>query len=66
MLVLGQHEVIGVLRTDVDLSYLGYGILLFRYFEAQGAVWTAVSLVKSPVNRHERTFFSRCQPTLLE
>lgn len=55
LLVLGQHGVIGNVQTDIDLSYLSDGILLFRYFEAKGEVRTAVSMVKSRVNAHERT-----------
>lgn len=55
LLVLGQHGVVGEVRTDVDLSYLSDCILLFRFFEASGAVRTALSVVKSRVNAHERT-----------
>ena len=55
LLVLGQHGVIGDVRSDLDLSYLSDGILLFRYFEAKGEVRTALSTVKSRVNAHERT-----------
>jgi circadian clock protein KaiC len=55
ILVLGQHGVVGEVRTDVDLSYLSDCIILFRYFEAQGEVRTAISIVKSRVNSHERT-----------
>jgi len=55
LLVLGQHGVIGDVRSDIDLSYLSDGILLFRFFEAQGEVRSAMSVVKSRVNAHERT-----------
>jgi circadian clock protein KaiC len=55
LLVLGQHGVIGDVRSDLDLSYLSDSILLFRYFEAQGEVRTALSVVKSRVNAHERS-----------
>jgi circadian clock protein KaiC len=55
LLVLGQHGVIGEVRTDIDLSYLSDAILLFRFFEARGEVRTALSVVKSRVNAHERT-----------
>ncbi len=55
LLVLGQHGVIGEVRSDVDLSYLIDCIVLFRFFEAKGAVRTALSVVKSRVNAHERT-----------
>ncbi len=55
LLVLGQHGIVGEVRSDVDLSYLSDCILLFRYFEAQAEVRTAISVVKSRVNAHERT-----------
>ncbi|MDB5513110.1 MAG: putative circadian clock protein KaiC [Enterovirga sp.] len=55
LLVLGQHGVVGEVRTDVDLSYLSDCVLLFRFFEAGGEVRTALSVVKSRVNAHERT-----------
>lgn len=55
LLVLGQHGVVGDVRSDIDLSYLSDGILLFRYFEAKGEVRTALSVLKSRVNAHERT-----------
>lgn len=55
LLVLGQHGIVGDVKSDVDLSYLSDGILLFRFFEAQGEVRTALSVVKSRVSAHERT-----------
>ncbi|CAO4155571.1 ATPase domain-containing protein [Methylorubrum thiocyanatum] len=55
LLVLGQHGVVGEVRTDIDLSYLSDCILLFRFFEAAGEIRTALSVVKSRVNVHERT-----------
>ncbi len=55
MLVLGQHGLVGDMRSDVDLSYLSDAILLFRFFEAQGSVRTALSAVKSRTSAHERT-----------
>ncbi|GJE09336.1 ATPase domain-containing protein [Methylobacterium longum] len=55
LLVLGQHGIVGEVRSDIDLSYLSDGILLFRFFEAKGEVRTALSVVKSRVNAHERT-----------
>ena len=53
LLVLGQHGIIGEVRADVDLSYLSDGIVLFRYFEARGAIFKAVSVAKSRVTPHE-------------
>ncbi|GJE38967.1 ATPase domain-containing protein [Methylobacterium persicinum] len=55
LLVLGQHGIVGEVRSDVDLSYLSDCILLFRFFEAKGEVRTAISVVKSRVNAHERS-----------
>ena len=55
LLVLGQHGFLGEMRSDLDLSYLSDAILMFRFFEAQGAVRTALSAVKSRTSRHERT-----------
>lgn len=55
LLVLGQHGLLGEVRSDVDLSYLSDAILLFRFFEARGEILTAVSVVKSRTSAHERT-----------
>jgi circadian clock protein KaiC len=55
LLVLGLHGIIGEIQSNIDVSYLSDAILLFRYFEARGAVLTAVSAVKSRTNLHERS-----------
>jgi circadian clock protein KaiC len=55
LLILGQHGLIGEVRSDIDLSYLSDNILLFRFFEAKGELKTAVSAVKSRTAAHERT-----------
>jgi circadian clock protein KaiC len=55
MLVLGQHGVIGEIQSDVDISYLSDVVVLFRYFERQGEVHTAVTAVKSRTSGHERS-----------
>jgi len=55
MLVLGQHGVIGEIRSDIDISYLSDVVVLFRYFERQGEVLTAVTAVKSRTSGHERS-----------
>ena len=53
MLILGQHGMVGDVRSDVDLSYLSDTIFLFRYFEAKGALLKAFSVVKSRVTPHQ-------------
>ena len=35
MLILGQHGILGDVRSEVDLSYLSDIVLLFRFFEAK-------------------------------
>lgn len=55
LLILAQHGFIGEVRSDIDLSYLSDSILLFRFFEAAGAVRTAISAVKSRTTAHEKS-----------
>jgi circadian clock protein KaiC len=55
VLILGQHGLLGEVRSDVDLSYLSDTILLFRFFEAHGEVRTAISAVKCRTRAHERS-----------
>jgi len=55
ILVLGQHGLIGDVRTDVDLSYLSDTIVLFRFFEAGGRLRSAISVVKSRTAAHEHS-----------
>lgn len=53
LMVLGQHGIIGDVRSDLDLSYLSDSIVLFRFFESRGSLLKAVSVVKSRTNQHE-------------
>ena len=55
LLLLGQHGVIGDIRSDLDLSYLSDGILAFRYFETKGKILSAITVVKSRTSDHERS-----------
>ncbi|MES2902761.1 MAG: ATPase domain-containing protein [Pseudomonadota bacterium] len=53
MLVLGQHGIVGDVRSEIDLSYLSDTIVLYRYFESRGNVLKAVSVAKSRVSDHQ-------------
>lgn len=53
ILVLSQHGLFGEGKSEVDLSYLSDSILLFRFFEANGNLLKALSIVKSRVAKHE-------------
>jgi len=55
LMVLGQHGMAGQVAADVDLSHLADAIVLLRYFEADGEVRKAVSVVKVRTADHERT-----------
>lgn len=53
MLILGQHGLLGDMRSDVDLSYLSDSIVVFRFFEAHGQIRSAISVMKSRTRAHE-------------
>lgn len=56
LMTLAQSGFIGSqMHTPVDVSYLADSVLLFRYFEAGGAVHQALSVVKKRSGPHERT-----------
>jgi circadian clock protein KaiC len=55
LLIVGQHGVIGDVRSEVDLSYLSESVLMFKFFEAHGAVRSAVTAIKSRVSENQRT-----------
>ncbi|MBO9648247.1 MAG: AAA family ATPase [Variovorax sp.] len=59
MLVGAHHGLIGTqMQTPVDASYLADAVVLLRYFEAQGEVRQAISVVKKRGGAHERTIRS--------
>jgi circadian clock protein KaiC len=55
MLVLGQHGLVGEVRTDVDLSYLSDTTVLLRFFEANARVRRAITVIKSRTTTHALT-----------
>jgi circadian clock protein KaiC len=55
-LVLAQHGVVGQsIASTIDVSYMADTVLLLRYFEAQGKVRKAMSVVKKRSGAHEDT-----------
>src|SRR5688572_5783984 len=55
-MTLVQHGIFGnPVDEAVDVSYLADTVLLLRYFEVQGSVRQAVSVVKKRSGDHERT-----------
>jgi circadian clock protein KaiC len=55
ILVLAQHGLVGAVESPIDLSYLSDAVLLLRFFEAQGKVRKAISVLKKRVGTHEDT-----------
>ncbi len=55
LLILGQHGVLGEIRADIDISYLADSVLQLRFFEVQGQVRQAISVIKTRTTSHERT-----------
>ncbi|HBZ07233.1 MULTISPECIES: ATPase domain-containing protein [Massilia] len=55
VLVLGQHGLIGEMRTDVDLSYLSDTTVLMRFFESNGRLRRALTVIKSRTATHALT-----------
>jgi circadian clock protein KaiC len=55
ILTMAQHGFIGTMQSPVDVSYLADTVLLFRYFEAEGAIRQALSVIKRRSGPHERT-----------
>jgi circadian clock protein KaiC len=55
-LIMAQFGILGTqMGSPVDVSYLADNVLLFRYFETQGAVRQAISVVKRRSGPHERS-----------
>jgi circadian clock protein KaiC len=55
MLVLGQHGIVGDMRSDVDLSYLSDTTVVLRFFEANARMRRAISVMKSRNTAHALT-----------
>jgi circadian clock protein KaiC len=55
--LIGAHQgLIGAnMQTPVDASYLADAVVLLRYFESQGRVRQAISVMKKRGSAHERT-----------
>ena len=52
IIVIAQAGLIGNMNTPVEVSYLADTVVLFRFFEMQGAVRKAISVLKRRSGRH--------------
>ena len=55
LLVSAQQGLIGQMQNTMDVSYLADNVILLRYYEAEGEVKQAISVLKKRTGVHERT-----------
>ena len=56
LIVLAQYGIVGAMMpVPVDLSYLADAIVLLRFFEAEGTVRRAISVMKKRTGAHEHS-----------
>jgi circadian clock protein KaiC len=56
IMIVAQHGLMGTsVQSPVDLSYLADSVILTRYFELEGRVKKAISVVKKRSGAHEET-----------
>jgi len=54
-MTVAQHGLVGDMKAPVDVTYLADTVILLRYFEAQGSVRRAMSIIKKRTGAHEST-----------
>lgn len=56
LVVVAQHGIVGAeMATPLDVSYLADAVVLLRFFENQGMVRRALSVMKKRTGTHEST-----------
>lgn len=53
VMVLAQAGIMGSMQTPLDLTYLADTVLVTRYFEAQGTMKKAISVIKKRTGPHK-------------
>ncbi|WP_286898952.1 ATPase domain-containing protein [Achromobacter sp. UBA2119] len=53
VMILAQHGLVGPMETPMDISYLSDTVIMLRYFEHDGRVRRAISVVKKRSGAHE-------------
>lgn len=55
VMTVAQHGIVGQMNTPIDLTYLADSVILLRYFEKDGRIRKAISVVKKRMGHHEDT-----------
>ncbi len=53
VMILAQHGMVGQMATPIDLTYVSDAVVLLRFFEAQGRVRRALSVLKKRTGPHD-------------
>jgi circadian clock protein KaiC len=54
-LTVAQHGLVGELQSPIEITYLADSVILLRFFEAEGRVRRAISVIKKRSGYHEDT-----------
>jgi circadian clock protein KaiC len=60
ILIYTQHGLVGSMQTEIDVSYLSDTVVVLRYFEVEGEIRQAISVIKQRVGQHERALRELC------
>jgi circadian clock protein KaiC len=55
LLVMAQNGIVGTMQSPIDVSYIADSVVLLRYFESEGRIRKAISVIKKRVGTHENT-----------
>jgi len=55
MMIVTPQGLLGNMQSPVDVTYLADTVVTFRFFEAEGAVHKAISVIKKRTGKHEST-----------
>lgn len=55
LLINPQHGLVGTMTGSLDVSYIADTVMLLRYFEAEGRIRKAISVLKNRSGAHEDT-----------
>jgi circadian clock protein KaiC len=53
VMILAQHGMVGQMASPIDLTYLSDCVVVLRFFEAEGRIRRAVSVLKKRTGAHE-------------
>lgn len=53
VMTVAQNGLVGQMHSPVDITYLADTVILLRYFEQNGRIKKAISVIKKRIGRHE-------------